>query len=78
MVVEAAGLRPQGPRGQRAEEEEEEEEEEEVLGEALVGVLGEVPTKVLGISLTDACKTVPAEAVDRKMQRLAAWVGLTV
>ena len=74
MVVEAAGLRPQVPRGQRAEEEEEEEEEEEVLGEALV----EVPTKVLGISLTDACKTVPAEAVDRKMQRLAAWVGLTV
>ena len=72
MVVEAAGLRPQGPRGQRAEE------EEEVLGEALVEVLGEVPTKVLGISLTDACKTVPAEAVDRKMQRLAAWVGLTV
>ena len=70
MVVEAAGLRPQGPRGQRAEEEEEEEEEEEVLGE--------VPTKVLGISLTDASKTVPAEAVDRKMQRLAAWVGLTV
>ena len=70
MVVEAAGLRPQGPRGQRAEEEEQEEEEEEVLGE--------VPTKVLGISLTDACKTVPAEAVDRKMQRLAAWVGLTV
>ena len=60
--MEAAGLRPQGPRGQRAEEEEEEEEEEEVLG----------------ISLTGACKTVPAEAVDRKMQRLAAWVGLTV
>ena len=75
MVVEAAGLRPQGPRGQRAEEE---EEEEEVLGEALVEVLGEVPTKVLGISLTDACKTVPDEAADRKMQRLAAWVGLTV
>ena len=28
MVVEPAGLRPQGPRGQRAEKEEEEEEEE--------------------------------------------------
>lgn len=50
------------PRGQAAEEEEE----------------GLPPVEAPEISLIDACKTVPAEVVVRKMPRSAAPGGLTV
>ena len=57
------------PRGQEAEE------EDEVLP---VEARAEARAEALEISLIDACKTVPAEVVDRKMPRLAAPVVLTV
>ena len=66
-VVVAADLHP---RGQAAEEEEEGLPRGEAPGEAR----GEAPE----ISLIDACKTVPAEVVVRKMPRSAAPGGLTV
>lgn len=62
-VVVAADLHP---RGQAAEEEEE--------GLPPVEARVEAPE----ISLIDACKTVPAEVVVRKMPRSAAPGGLTV
>jgi len=66
-VVVAADLHP---RGQAAEEEEEGLPPVEAPVEARV----EAPE----ISLIDACKTVPAEVVVRKMPRSAAPGGLTV
>lgn len=67
-VVVAADLHP---RGQAAEEE---EEAGLPPGEAPVEARVEAPE----ISLIDACKTVPAEVVVRKMPRSAAPGGLTV
>ena len=70
-VVVAADLHP---RGQAAEEEEEGLPPVEAPVEARVEARVEAPE----ISLIDACKTVPAEVVVRKMPRSAAPGGLTV
>ena len=65
-VVVAADLHPRG----QAEEEEE--------GLPLVEAPVEVRVEAPEISSIDACKTVPAEVVVRKMPRSAAPGGLTV
>ena len=67
ITTVAADLHPRG--------QEEAEEEDEVLP---VEARAEARAEALEISLIDACKTVPAEVVDRKMLRLAAPVVLTV
>jgi xanthine/CO dehydrogenase XdhC/CoxF family maturation factor len=74
-VVVAADLHP---RGQAAEEEEEGLPPVEAPVEARVEAPVEARVEAPEISLIDACKTVPAEVVVRKMPRSAAPGGLTV